>query len=534
MTTGPRPDAVDVEELRTLGDIARYHARRRPRAVALSFEGRDTDYAAFEQHTSRVASRLREQDISKGRRLAYIGKNSDYFFEILFGAAKIGAVLCPIGWRLAPPEMAFMLEDSGAGLLFAGREVEAQVQEALRLLKRPIEVIALESTSASWPLFESWRSRGESREVDFRASEEDVVLQLYTSGTTGRPKGAMLAHRSLLGVRRQAARAHINWNVWTVDDVSLAAMPVSHVGGSVWGVVGLFNGAKTVVAREFDPSKVLDFIEHDRISKIFMVPTALRVVLSQPRVRQVDFSRLRYIVYGSSPMPLDLLRQCLDVFGCGFCQAYGMTETSGTIAYLPPEDHDPAGNQRMRAAGIPMPGVEIKVVDEQGESVPPNTVGEIVTRSQANMVGYWRLPEATSRTLGSDGWLRTGDAGYLDEDGYLYISDRIKDMIISGAENVYPAEIENVIHDHPAVADVAVIGVPDEKWGEAVKAIVVLRPGASADASDIIAFARSRVAAFKAPKSVDFVDALPRNLAGKVLRHELREPYWTGRERRVN
>jgi long-chain acyl-CoA synthetase len=344
----------------------------------------------------------------------------------------------------------------------------------------------------------------------------------------------MLAHRSILSVRRQAAGARMNWNSWAPDDVSLAAMPISHVGGSVWGVVGLFNGAKTVVAREFDPLKVLDFIEQDRISKIFMVPAALRIVVNQPRVRHVDFGRLRYIVYGSSPMPLDLLRQCMDVFGCGFCQTYGMTETSGTIVYLPPEDHDPAGNQRMRAAGIPMPGVEIKVIDKQGNSLSPYTVGEIVTRSQANMVGYWRLPEATSHTLDGEGWLRSGDAGYLDEDGYLYISDRIKDMIISGAENIYPAEIENVIHDHAAVADIAVIGVPDEKWGEAVKAIVVLHSGATADASEIIAFAKSRMAAFKAPKSVDFVGALPRNAAGKILRRELREPYWIGHERRVN
>ncbi|MGF6601324.1 acyl-CoA synthetase (AMP-forming)/AMP-acid ligase II [Paraburkholderia sp. GAS448] len=527
-------EAVDFDAMRTLGDIARYHAQHRPLAVALSFEGRETDYGTFERHSNQVANRLLAQGISKGQRIAYIGKNSDYFFEILFGAAKIGVVLTPISWRLAPAEMAFMLEDSGAALIFAGPEVEPQVQQAVRLLKQPVDAIALEPGGAWSELYENWRSEGNPRDVEFRPDEEDVVLQLYTSGTTGRPKGSMLAHRGILGVRRQAAAAGMNWNRWSPDDVSLDAMPISHVGGSVWGVVGLFFGARTVVAREFDALKVLDFIERDGISKIFMVPAALRIVANQPRARQVDFSRLRYIIYGSSPMPLDLLRQCLDVFGCGFCQTYGMTETSGTIVYLPPEDHDPAGNQRMRAAGIPMPGVELKVVDEQGNDLPPHTVGEIVTRSQANMVGYWGLPEATSRTLDADGWLRTGDAGYLDEDGYLYISDRIKDMIISGAENIYPAEVENVIHDHPAVADVAVIGVPDEKWGEAVKAIVVLHPGAAVDASAIIAFARSRMAHFKAPKSVDFVDALPRNAAGKILRRELREPYWVGRERRVN
>jgi long-chain acyl-CoA synthetase len=265
-----------------------------------------------------------------------------------------------------------------------------------------------------------------------------------------------------------------------------------------------------------------------------MVPAALRIIVNQPRARTVDFSRLKYMLYGSSPMPLDLLRQCMEVFGCGFCQTYGMTETSGTIVYLPPEDHDPAGNTRMRSAGIPMPGVEIRIVDETGSVLPPNSIGEIVTRSAANMVGYWGKEEATAQTIDAEGWLRSGDAGYLDADGYLYISDRIKDMIISGAENIYPAEVENAIHDHPAVSDIAIIGVPDEKWGEAVKAIVVLRDGAEADAKEIIAFARSRIAAFKVPKSVDFTDVLPRNAAGKVLRRQLREPYWIGRDRRVN
>ncbi|SIO48758.1 long-chain acyl-CoA synthetase [Burkholderia sp. GAS332] len=527
-------DAVDFDAMRTLGDIARYQAQHRPGAVALSFEGREIDYETFNRHSNQVAHKLLQQGVSKEQRIAYIGKNSDYFYEILFGAAKVGAVMTSIGWRLAPAEMAYMLEDSGAALLFAGPEVEVQVREALQLVRHPVEVVALEPGGLSSVLFEAWRSQGNPHDVEFRPSEEDVVLQLYTSGTTGRPKGAMLAHRSILSVRRAASKAGLNWSAWSTEDISLAAMPVFHVGGSVWGIVGLFHGVKSIVVREFDPSKVLDFIVQHNISKIFMVPSALRIVVNEPRARQVDFSRLRYIVYGSSPMPLDLLRQCMDVFGCGFCQTYGLTETCGTIVYLPPEDHDGSGNQRMRSAGIPMPGVEIKVVDEQGRTLPPGAVGEIMTRSDANMVGYWGMPEATARALDPEGWLRTGDAGYTDEDGYLYISDRIKDMIISGAENIYPAEVENVIYGHPAVADVAVIGVPDDKWGEAVKAVVVLHPGAAADASEIIAFAKSRIASFKAPKSVDFIDALPRNAAGKILRRELREPYWIGLERRVN
>jgi long-chain acyl-CoA synthetase len=265
-----------------------------------------------------------------------------------------------------------------------------------------------------------------------------------------------------------------------------------------------------------------------------MVPAALQMIVRQPRAREIDYARLKCIQYGASPIPLELLRECMEVFGCDFCQQYGMTETSGTIVSLPPEDHDPTGNPRMRGAGLPMPGVEIRIVDSLGRALPTNTVGEVVTRSPANMAGYWRMPEATSAVIDAQGWLRTGYAGYLDENGYLFIHDRVKDMIISGAENIYPAEVENAIYGHPHVAEVAVIGVPDERWGEAVKAIVVPKPGVTPDASDIIAFARARVAGFKVPKSIDFVDALPRNPSGKILRRELREPYWAGKDRRVN
>jgi long-chain acyl-CoA synthetase len=344
----------------------------------------------------------------------------------------------------------------------------------------------------------------------------------------------MLTHDNLLAGRKLSMANPMPWNDWGPDDISLVAMPVAHIGGTGWGLVGLVNGAKGVVAREFDPLKVLDYIEHDKVSKMFMVPAAMQIVVRQPRARQVDYSRLKYILYGASPIPLDLLRECMEVFGCGFCQQYGMTETTGTIVYLPPEDHDPAGNQRMRAAGLPLPGVEIRVVDADGNEVPRGEVGEVASRSYANMAGYWKLDEATAATIAADGWLRTGDAGYMDADGYLYIHDRVKDMIITGGENVYPAEVESAVYGHPSVAEVAVIGVPDDKWGEAVKAVVVPKPGMTIDADEIIAFARTRIAAFKAPKSVDIIPALPRNASGKILRRELRDPYWAGKTRKVN
>jgi long-chain acyl-CoA synthetase len=243
---------------------------------------------------------------------------------------------------------------------------------------------------------------------------------------------------------------------------------------------------------------------------------------------------MKYLLYGASPIPLELLKECMEVFGCGFAQMYGMTETTGTVVALPPEDHVPEGSPRMRAAGKPLPGVEVKIIDEAGGEVPCGEVGEIATRSIANMAGYWKLEEATAKTIDTDGWLRTGDAGYMDEDGYIYIHDRVKDMIITGGENVYPAEVENAIYGHPGVAEVAVIGVPDDKWGEAVKAMVVRKPGADPLPADIIKYARERIAAYKAPKSVEFIDALPRNASGKILRRELREPFWEGYTRRVS
>lgn len=526
-------DAIDFDRMNTLGDVARYHAEARPDEVAFSFEGRDTSFAAFDRHSNQVANALIAAGLSTGDRIAYVGKNSDWYFELLIGAAKAGVVTAPIGWRLAAPEIAYIVGDSDAKMVFVGPELIDHVEAVASELSCRPTVIAMEDGSP-YQTFETWRDMQPESDPAKPVATSDIAIQLYTSGTTGRPKGAMLTHDNLLAMRREASKTPLAWNQWGPEDVSLVAMPVAHIGGTGWGLVGLLNGAKGVVAREFDPFKVLDYIEKDRVSKMFMVPAALQIVVRQPRAREVDYSRLSHILYGAAPIPLDLLRECMEVFGCGFVQQYGMTETTGTVVYLPPEDHDPAGNKRMRAAGLPMPGVEIKVIDEAGASVAANTVGEVAVRSRANMAGYWKLGDATAKTIDADGWLRTGDAGYLDEDGYLFIHDRVKDMIISGGENIYPAEVESAVYGHPDVAEVAVIGVPDDKWGEAVKAVVAPKPGVTPDPEAIIAFARTRIAHFKAPKSVDFVSALPRNASGKILRRELRAPYWEGRERQVN
>lgn len=524
---------VDHSRMRTLGAIPRYHAAERPDAVAFTFEGRTVTYAEFDRNTDLVASGLIASGVKPGDRVAFLGKNSDHYFELFIGATKAGAVMVPVNWRLAPPEIAYIVDDAEAPILFVGPEFYGVIKKLKAELPKLREIIAMEGGEPEWPIFATWRDAQTIRELPVTTAD-DVALQLYTSGTTGRPKGAMLAHRNLLGMRESNAKAGLPWDQWSDDDVSLVAMPVSHIGGTGWGLMGIYNGAKNVVAREFNPNAVLDFIANDKVSKLFLVPAAMQIVLRDPRSRDVDYSRLKYILYGASPIPLELLREGMEVFKCGFVQNYGMTETCGTVVALPPDDHVPEGSPRMRSAGKPLPGVDIAIFGENGETLPPHQVGEIAIRSTANMVGYWHMEEATAKTIDADGWLRTGDAGYVDEDGYVYVHDRVKDMIISGGENVYPAEVENAVFGHPQVADVAVIGVPDERWGEAVKAIVVLKPGMEADSESIINWARERIAAYKTPKSIDFIEALPRNASGKILRRELREPYWAGKTRRIN
>jgi long-chain acyl-CoA synthetase len=518
----------------TIADIPRTFAASQGGKIAFSFEGRDTTFEEFDRHTNQVANALIASGVKKGERVCYLGKNSDHYFELFLGAAKMGAVTTPIGWRLAPPEVAYIVNDSRAPMFFVGPELTGAAKEVLKDAPHVRHAIAMEGGVPEWQSFEAWRDAASDAPPNAPLSQSDIAIQLYTSGTTGRPKGAMLTHANFIETNKIMKAANINWNQWSPDDVSLVAMPVAHIGGSGWGLMGLRNGATGIVAREFEPGKVLDFIANDRVSKIFLVPAAIQIILRDPRARTTDYSRMKTIGYGASPIPLELLREAVEVFGCGFAQMYGMTETTGTIVALPPEDHDMKGSPRMRAAGKPLPGVEIRIVDDAGNSVKVGDVGEIATRSVWNMAGYWNMPEATAKTIDKDGWLRTGDAGYMDEDGYVYIHDRVKDMIITGGENVYPAEVESAIYGHPDVADVAVIGVPDAKWGEAVKAMVVCKPGTTPDPQSIIDWARQRVAAFKTPKSVEFIAALPRNASGKILRRELREPFWKGVERRVN
>ena len=510
-------------------DIVREHARLQGDTPAFTYGDEVITFAELNEGSNRVAHGLAALGVAKGDRVAFLGKNHPLYFEALLGAAKIGAVMTPVNWRLAAPEVAYILGNCEAKVVFVGEgfaDILAKVRDETPLVE---QVIGIDAHDFAGTDYRTWRDGFSAKPVLADVGLEDDALQLYTSGTTGRPKGAVMTHGSILSSRDAMNQGEMRaWQEPVPGDVTLLAMPCFHISGTGTGIGTMVAGTNSIVLPEYDPTEALDLIENYNISKIF------QILLNHPRVKEVDFSRLKYVTYGASPIPLELMKQAMDVLGCGFVQMYGMTETSGTIVALDPEDHVPEGSPKMRSVGTPLPGVEVKIIDEAGEEVPAGTVGEIATRSSKNMRGYYNNPDATAETIDAEGWLRTGDAGYLDEDGYLYIHDRVKDMIISGGENVYPAEVENALYSHPKIADVAVIGVPDQKWGEAVKACVVVKEGEELTEAEVIAHAREHIAGYKCPKSVDFIPALPRNPSGKILRRELRAPYWEGKDRAIN
>lgn len=508
-----------------------YWAERRPAHPALVDADGEHSYAQLAQNSTALAKTLIGSGLAAGDRIAWLGKNRAIYAVLTVAASRAGLIIAPIGWRLALPEICYILQDTGAKWMLCEPGF-AQIATQAKSKCPALETIVCSHGCEHLASLSDWMAEQPAVDILPATDQENGVLQLYTSGTTGNPKGATLCNRNLFGLRKGIETSGYDWAILDESDKGLVVMPVAHIAGSGYAAMCIHAGVTGYFLAEFDPEAVLASIE-DGVTNIFLVPTAIQMMINHPRAAETDFSRLRYMHYGASPMPLALLRQAMAVLGCGFVQHYGMTETTGTFTCLHPDDHDAEGNQRMRSAGRALPGVEVRIVDADGKSVPTGDVGEIVTRSASNMLSYWQQPEKTAETVDADGWLHTGDAGYMDEDRYVYIHDRMKDMIISGGENVYPAEVENTLYSHPAVLEAAVIGIPDDKWGEAVKAVVVPRPGAEIDPADIIAHVRGEMAGYKVPKSVDIIAEMPRNASGKILRRELRAPYWEGRDRQV-
>jgi long-chain acyl-CoA synthetase len=519
----------------TLDQVLRHYAAERPDRRALRAGERSWSYAELRDEAARVAQALIAEGVAPQERVAILDRNVPEFFTFFFGALMADAVTLAVNWRLAPPEMEYILNHAQARVLLIGEEFLGHLAKMeLETVKRVVVV----GEGGESVRYVDWIAAHDPVDPEVPCRPEETCFQLYTSGTTGLPKGVELSHANLMAAMDEGARC------WSIDgdSISLVAMPLFHIAGSGWAIAGFCQGAENVLVRDLDPVEVLRLIEARRITNALFVPAVLQLLSSHPDAEKTDFGSLRRIVYGASPISEEVLVRSMAVFGCGFAQVYGLTETTGAITDLPPEDHDPGGPRahRLRAAGRPWGDVELRIVDsETHKDLPDGEVGEIWCRTRQNMKGYWRNEEATEEVYpeGRDaqglGWFRTGDAGYLRE-GYLYIHDRVKDMIVSGGENVYPAEVENVLMAHPGVADVAVIGVPSEKWGETVKAIVVDAPGTAASEDELIAWCRERLAHFKCPTSIDRIDALPRNPSGKILKTELREPYWKGRTRRIN
>ena len=468
-------------------------------------------FGELDARANRVAHALRRRGLAPGDRVGILSRNRPEYVELLFGAARAGVVLVGLNWRLAPPEVAAVLADAGPALVLAGTVERALVPDGVPVLDLDLE-------------YERWIA-GEPEELpDVAVDPGDVVLQLYSSGTTGVPKGAQLTHANLAFTPRMGRESY----AMGPDSVNLLASPQFHIGGIGYGLTVLGQGGHTVLMAAVDPAEMLALIERHRVTHAFLVPAVVQMLLDAPGIDRADLSSLQLIAYGGAPMTEPLLRRAIDRFGCAFLGVYGMTETAGTVVCLDPADHDPGGPRAglLRSIGRSLPWHEVAVFDPlTGEPSPPGQVGEIRVRSGQNMAGYWRRDDENSATLTADGWLCTGDAAYTDEHGYLFLHDRIKDMIISGGENVYPAEVENALASHPGVAEVAVIGVPSPRWGETVKALVVRAPGGQATPEELIAHARERLARYKCPTSVDFVAELPRNASGKVLKKVLRAGY---------
>jgi long-chain acyl-CoA synthetase len=505
----------------TVADIARVYGAERPDSVALIAGDRALTFAELDARSNRAAQAFRAAGVGFGERVAFIDKNGIEFFEVVCGLSKIGAVVVPVNWRLAPPEMRHIIDDAGARLVIVGSEFFGHIEAIEHRLAASIVAIG---HHVRWLSYDDWLAGSHAEDPCVTTGSDDVAFLMYTSGTTGAPKGVMLTNDNYFC---KATGIADKWR-FDVDSVSLAVMPMFHMAGSGWALVGLCEGARTVVLRDVDPPAILDAVARHGITNMLLVPVVIQRLLETPGVRATDFSALRAIVYGASPITDDVLVAALERFDCDLLQVYGMTETTGSITQL--DRHDP---ELLRSCGKPFPWVQVRIVDAAGRDVPVGSVGELWTRSRQNMRGYWNNPEATAATVTPDGWLKTGDAGYADSEGHLFLHDRVKDMIVSGGENVYPTEVENVLMTHPQVSDVAVIGVPDATWGEAVKAIVVPAAGASPNESELIAYARDRLAGYKLPKSVSFAETLPRTPSGKVLKRSLREPYWRGVGRRI-
>jgi acyl-CoA synthetase (AMP-forming)/AMP-acid ligase II len=508
----------------TLAGFVEQHAQRRPDGIAIRYRDVQWSWAGWASRIRRAAGALRTAGVRRGQCVAFLDKNHPACLEVLFAAASIGAVTTVVNWRVIGDELVHVLDDCGARLLFVGAELQPTVESVASRVAGLERIVVVGGDGDE---YESLLAAASPAPTDPEVADSETALVIYSSGTTGRPKGVLLSQRALVNHSANLAPAF----PFAEGDANLVAMPLFHVGGIGYALFGIRAGVPTIMTREPDAAALIGAVQ-DGATHAFFVPPVIARFLDAGAGATI--SGLGYIVYGAAPMPLPLLHRALAAWpDMNFVQVYGQTELCGAVTALSNADHRDATRPHLQlSAGKAVPGTEIQIVDpETGDQLATGQPGEIWVRSNQNMTGYLNRPAATADTITADDWVRTGDIGRLDADGYVYIEDRLKDMIITGGENVYGPEVESVLIEHPAVADAAIIGVPDDYWGESVKAIVATT--AEVEASDIIEFCRQHLAGYKCPRTVDFMPELPRNASGKILKTQLREPYWKDRKRNV-
>jgi len=523
--------SVTPPEPRFVDDRVAWWAEHTPDGEAVTYGQRTWTWAEWNGRVRRAAGALQSLGIGRGDVVAFLDKNHPATVEISLAAGSLGAANAIVNWRLAGDEVDYTINDSGATVVFVGTELMPLIDGLRDKLPRVEHIIEVTPDGADGDAYEALIAGAAPVSRPDDVDPDDVCLVLYSSGTTGRPKGVMLTHRNMV---RHTFNAHDGWD-FEPGDKSMVAMPLFHVGGSSYILFSLHDGVPSVMTREPDAASLAGAIMAGA-NRTFLVPAVLAQVLQAGPQAIGLFGKLKTYTYGASPMPLPLLREAMKAWpDTDFIQVYGLTEVAGVATHLMPEAHrDELHPERLVSAGQALPECEIRVVDPVTlEDLPVGEHGEIWLKTPQLMRGYLGKPEETAKVITEDGWFRTGDMGRVDEAGFVFVEDRLKDMIISGGENIYSPEIERVLAEHPAVMEVAIIGVPHEKWGETVKAVVSLKPDTTATEAELIAWCQESLARFKCPTSVDILGALPRNPTGKILKRELRKPYWDGRDRSI-
>ncbi|MFC3053166.1 long-chain-fatty-acid--CoA ligase [Kordiimonas pumila] len=493
----------------------------RPAQLCVRDDRRALTFAEAALEVNKIANGLVSLGLQKGDRFGYLSKNCADMWLMYLAASKTGAVPVPLNYRLAPAEWEFILENAGAKALFVGAgytEVVASIKDRLTTIKH---FVAFEDELAGAVLYDTWFDNQSDQLPDINVHSDDIFYQMYTSGTTGLPKGVLVTHENYAANLAQCT--NMVTRLPDAGDTVLVVTPLYHAA-AVWiAAFSMGRGMSIIFKTDFDPVDVVNTLDTEKVAFTFLVPAMIQACLTQvPDIRSRNWDNLKMLMYGASPIAEDVLRRAVNVFGCDMYQAYGMTETTAILTLLGADEHRRAldgETHLLLAAGRPLPGCDIRIVTEEG------SVGEIQARGPQIVPGYWNLPDATASFL-EGGWAHTGDAGIIDDEGYLYIKDRIKDMVVSGGENIYPREVENALFEHPDIIDAAVIGVPDDKYGEALLAIIVTKDGAPLSREDVVAFCRTKLGGYKVPRLVECVSELPRNASGKVLKQVLKKPYW--------